>query len=214
VTAPGVPPAPGAAPLRDPPPGASTPRRRLGWAALAVLVAATVAVVPPLLLPDSSPPGGVLGSGASPRTGDSSASGEPSRGGAAALSTAPFALDRHAADTANLRSGARVIDCASCDGGRRVGYIGGPNTLAIRVAGVPSAGERTLLVVYETQDPRTLKIAVGDGPVHVLASLAGARDYLIPARTSLTVFVPAGTCWIRFFNDAGDAPDINRIELR
>ncbi|WP_433219449.1 hypothetical protein ACQP00_15245 [Dactylosporangium sp. CS-047395] len=119
----------------------------------------------------------------------------------------------HAADNGNLRKGARIIECPSCDGGRRVGYIGGPNTLAIRVPEVPVAGERTLVIVYETVVLRTLKVAVADGPVHTL-TLAGAGDYLIPARTSLSVYLPAGTTWIRFFNDAGDAPDINRIELR
>jgi hypothetical protein len=118
----------------------------------------------------------------------------------------------HAADDANLRNGARVIDCPTCDGGRRVGYIGGPNTLAIRVPEVADAGERTLVIVYETEDLRTLEVAVAGGPVHTL-TLAGAGDYLIPARTSLTVFLPAGTTWIRFFNDTGSAPDINRIEL-
>ena len=187
-------------------PGSSPLRRRLGWAAIAVAVAATVAVVPPLVLPASPPP-------SSPPPSSPPDAGSAALSPAAPASPAALFISRHAADDVNLRSGARVIDCASCDGGRRVGYIGGPNTLTIRVAGVPSAGERTLLVVYETQDPRTLKVAVGDGPVHVLPSLAGAGDYLIPARTSLTVFVPAGTSWIRFFNDAGDAPDINRIEL-
>jgi hypothetical protein len=119
----------------------------------------------------------------------------------------------HAADDANLRRGARIIECASCDGGRRVGYIGGPNTLAVRVAGVAVAGERTLVVVYETEVPRTLMIAVNDGPAQT-RTLSGAGDYAIPARTTLTVYVPAGTSWIRFYNEAGDAPDINRIELR
>jgi hypothetical protein len=31
---------------------------------------------------------------------------------------------------------------------------------------------------------------------------------------SLRVHLPAGTNWVRFFNDAGPAPDVNRIELR
>ncbi|WP_433086811.1 hypothetical protein ACQP1P_14200 [Dactylosporangium sp. CA-052675] len=119
----------------------------------------------------------------------------------------------HAADAANLRKGARVIECPTCDGGRRVGYIGGPNTLAVRVPEVPAAGERTLVIVYETESLRTLKVAVADGPVHTL-KLAGAGDYRIPARTSLPVYLPAGGTWIRFYNDDGDAPDINRIELR
>jgi hypothetical protein len=123
------------------------------------------------------------------------------------------AISLHAADQANLRSGARVIDCPTCDGGSRVGYIGGPNTLAIRVADVPAAGERTLTVTYETAETRTLRVAVGDGPVHTL-TLSGAGDWLIPARVSLRVHLPAGTSWVRLFNDAGPAPDVNGIELR
>ena len=77
----------------------------------------------------------------------------------------PFAaITLHAADPANLRSGARIIECPTCVGGSRVGYIGGPNTLAIRVAGVATAGERTLTVTYETAETRTLRVAVDDGP--------------------------------------------------
>jgi hypothetical protein len=116
----------------------------------------------------------------------------------------------HAADPANLRNGARIIECATCDGGSRVGYIGGPNTLAIRISGVTTPGRRTLTVVYETAEPRTLKIAVGDGMPQVL-HLAGAHDWMIPANVSLQIDLPAGMSWIRFFNDAGSAPDINRI---
>ncbi|WP_432842674.1 hypothetical protein [Dactylosporangium sp. CA-092794] len=179
-------------------------RRWLFWSALAAAVAATIALVPPLVLPAPDAP--------APAPPVAAPSPAPVSS-AAAPSPAVEVISRHAADGANLRKGARIIECPSCDGGRRVGYIGGPNTLAIRVDGVPAAGERTLVIVYETQDPRTLKVAVGDGPVHTLA-LSGAADYLIPARTRLTVYVPAGTSWIRFFNDEGSAPDINRIELR
>ncbi|GAA2362717.1 hypothetical protein [Dactylosporangium salmoneum] len=181
--------------------------RWLGWSSLAVAVAVTVAIVPPMVMPSPvpvAPSHGVPSDVASPVA---------SPVGSAIASPSFAVISLHAADDANLRKGARVIDCVSCDGGRRVGYIGGPNTLAIRVAGVPAAGERTLTIVYETQDPRTLRIAVNDGPVHTM-SLAGAGDYLIPARTELTVFLPRGTSWIRFFNENGPAPDINRIELR
>jgi hypothetical protein len=118
----------------------------------------------------------------------------------------------HAADPANIRTGARVIECASCRGGSRVGYIGGPNMLAVRVAGVPTAGNRTMTIVYETEEPRMLKVAVNDGTAQT-RQLAGAASLLIPATTSLEVFVPAGDSWIRFFNDTGSAPDINEIVL-
>ncbi|MEV0128060.1 hypothetical protein AB0H83_06270 [Dactylosporangium sp. NPDC050688] len=204
--------------------------RRLGWAALAVAVGATATFVPPLVLPGGrdhppaataptpTPAAGVGGS--TPAPVPTSPATTPSRSAVPSTSSArPSArpgfdpISLHAADEANLRNGARVIECPTCVGGSRVGYIGGPNTLAIRVADVPAAGERTLTVTYETAETRTLLVAVGDGPVQAL-TLSGAGDWRIPATVSLRVHLPAGTSWVRFFNDAGPAPDVNRIELR
>ncbi|MEV0459555.1 hypothetical protein [Catellatospora methionotrophica] len=205
--------------------------RVLGWTALALAVAATIAVVPPLIMPDPQPdrppsaagpsglPTGSPTPAVTPRT---SAPPRPSVPPAARShavlpprATTPAAFKPvtvHAADPANLRVGARVIACPTCVDGSRVGYIGGPNTLAVRVTGVPRAGEWTLTVVYETEQPRTLKIAVDGGPVRELA-LAGAGSWLIPVRTSLRLRLPKGACWIRFFNDTGSAPDINTITV-
>ncbi|MET7402377.1 hypothetical protein ABZS66_53740 [Dactylosporangium sp. NPDC005572] len=205
-----------------------TAGRRLGWAALFTALAATAAFVPPLVMPGRTPPAAAPSTAAAPAV--SSASSTPpfpssapppssplSVGGPASSSAAVappgfVPISRHAADPANLRSGARIIECPSCEGGSRVGYIGGPNTLAIRVPDVPVAGTRTLTVTYETAEPRTLMITVNDGPVHTL-TLTGARDWLIPARVDLRVHVPAGTAWIRCFNDSGSAPDINAVRL-
>ncbi|MET0132826.1 MAG: hypothetical protein ABW215_04450 [Kibdelosporangium sp.] len=75
-----------------------------------------------------------------------------------------------------------------------------------------TAGTRTLTIVYETEEPRTLKVAVNDGAAQALP-LAGAASLLIPATTSVKVSVPAGDSWIKFFNDTGSAPDINEIVL-
>ncbi|MFD0591913.1 hypothetical protein ACFQZ4_04530 [Catellatospora coxensis] len=201
-------------------------RRVLGWAALGLAVAATIAVVPPLIMPAPPPaPGPAAGGAPSPPTVTATTvppSPAPSAvhertGGAEppARATSPATFEPitvHAADPANIRVGARVIECPTCVDGSRVGYIGGPNTLAVRVTGVPQAGERTLTVVYETEQPRTLKLAVDDGPVREL-TLAGARSWLIPARTSVRLRLPKGACWIRFFNDTGSAPDINTVTV-
>jgi hypothetical protein len=209
--------------------------RRLGWAALAVGVAATAVLVSPLVVPfpppapvtpppsSTAPPSVVTSpvvvlppvvtlSAAVPRGGSSEADPPPA---APVTSSRPLAFQSitvHAADPANIRTGARVIECASCRGGSRVGYIGGPNILAVRVAGVPTAGTRTMTIVYETEEIRTLKVAVNDGTAQT-RQLAGAASLLIPATTTLEVFVPAGDSWIRFFNDTGSAPDINEIVL-
>jgi hypothetical protein len=217
--------------------------RRLGWTALAVGVGATALFVPPLVLPDGhgvvpdgrgvvpdsrgvvpdgrgDPPAATAStpppapSSALPRTAAPPTATHTPTTAAGPSSGPPFAaITLHAADPANLRSGARIIECPTCVGGSRVGYIGGPNTLAIRVAGVATAGERTLTVTYETAETRTLRVAVDDGPAQAL-TLSGAGDWLIPATVSLRVRLPAGTSWIRFFNTEGPAPDVNQIQLR
>ena len=212
--------------------------------ALAVSVVGTATVVPPLVLPDgrghppaatasTPPPGGAAPAPvpttptltapapttpvpALPRTSAPSPGVSPPRPATASptvASPAFAAVSLHAADAANLRNGARVIECPTCVGGSRVGYIGGPNTLAIRVTGVTAAGERTMTVTYETAETRTLRVAVNDGPTQSL-TLSGAGDWRIPATVTLRVHLPAGTSWIRFFNDEGPAPDVNQIQLR
>jgi hypothetical protein len=93
-----------------------------------------------------------------------------------------------------------------------VGYIGGPNSLIMLIRGVSVPGKRTLAVTYETDAPRTLKIRVNDGQVRARV-LAGANDLLIPAVTELSITLPAGASSIKFFNDAGSAPDINGIVI-
>ncbi|MBV1850510.1 hypothetical protein [Catellatospora tritici] len=201
--------------------------RILGWAALVLAVGATIVVVPPLLMPGpqhggvpmrqqpaGSPPAQPSTTPApDPQSPSPSRISRPPTTKPAASPTIRFRpITVHAADPVNIRVGARVIECPTCVDGSRVGYIGGPNTLAVRIAGVPRAGERTLTVVYETEQPRTLKLAVDDGPVREL-TLAGARSWLIPVHVSVRLWLPAGTCWIRFFNDTGSAPDINTITI-
>jgi hypothetical protein len=182
-------------------------------------VAATTTFVPPLVMPGSRPRIQTAATPSSPV-----AVSPPARPPAAASpsgsrtaesrSAAPVfkSISVHAADPANVREGARVIDCASCDGGQRVGYIGGPNILVMRVNGVTVAGSRTLTVTYESDGPRTLQLTVNNGAVRTL-SLAGAHDLLIPAVVTLQVFIPTGTSWIKFANDGGPAPDINKIVI-
>src|SRR5262249_6625146 len=121
--------------------------RKLRWPALVATIAAIAALVPPLVAPR-----------ARHRT---SATPSPSAVPTPSPAAASFARTTvHAADPATVLVGARVIGCRTCDGGRRVGYIGGPNVLLIRVTGVAVPGDRTLVVTYESDGPRTLKIAV------------------------------------------------------
>ena len=203
---------PGIAPTR----AATAPKttRRLGWSAVAAAIAAATILVPPLVTPKTRPQAGTATppaltpspSRTPPASPPAASAGTRSSPPATAFST----IKVHAANPGNLRAGARIIPCRSCNGGSRVGYIGGPNTLTMLVRGVAEPGRRTLVITYETDGPRTLKIQVNNDPVRTRV-LAGAHDFLIPAQTTLSVFIPAGTSTIKFFNDTGSAPDINRI---
>jgi hypothetical protein len=183
--------------------------RRLGWAALVAGLAAATVFLPPLVAPKTH-----RGTEAAPSPPARSSPAAPSPSAVEARSVAPtFGTVRlPAADPGNVRVGARIIPCASCEGGSRVGYLGGPNTLTMRIRGIAAPGNRKLTVVYETDGPRTLKIRVNDSPVRTL-KLSGAHDFVIPAVTTLSIFLPAGTSSIKFFNDNGPAPDINGIVI-
>ena len=182
---------------------------RLRWTTLIAAVAAATLLIPPLVAPKAPARTTATPSPPAARTSSPSASPHPST---SALVPTFAAISLQASDPANIRKGAHVFTCATCDGGDRVGYIGGANYLIIPVSGVPAAGNRTLTVVYEVSGRRTLMISVNGTKVSTL-SLTGADSWHVPATTTVPVFLPAGASMIKFFNDSGPAPDINRIVI-
>jgi hypothetical protein len=182
---------------------------RLRWTALIAAVAATTLLVPPLVAPKTPARSTATPSPPAARSSSPSASTHPS---ASAVVPSFATISLQASDPGNIRKGAHVFTCATCDGGDRVGYIGGANYLIIPVHGVPAAGNRTLTVVYESSGRRTLMISVNGTTISTL-SLTGAGSWHVPATTTLPVFLPAGASMIKFFNDTGPAPDINKIVI-
>ena len=124
------------------------------------------------------------------------------------------AISLHAADPANLRNGARVIECPTCVGGSRVGYIGGPNTLAIRVADVP--GRRRADAdrhVRDRGDPHAARRRERRPRAHPDAQrrrrLAHPRDRVAARPPARRARAGSGSS-----TTPDSAPDVNRIELR
>lgn len=101
------------------------------------------------------------------------------------------------------------IDCPTCTSGSRVQYLGQHHAVIVNVRDVPVAGRRTMTIVYESDGPRPLDIAVNDDPT-VTLKLAGAGDWVTPARTSIEIDLPAGDSKIKFFH-ADPAPDLDLI---
>jgi hypothetical protein len=115
-----------------------------------------------------------------------------------------------AADPGNGRDGVEVTTCATCASGRRVQYVGQGHSLTVNVHAVAVAGRRTLTVVYESGDTRTLDVTVNGGPVSSL-TLSGAGNWSTPARTTLAIDLPAGDSRLVFFNATQPAPDLDEF---
>jgi hypothetical protein len=107
-------------------------------------------------------------------------------------------------------SGTAVTACPLCASGRRVQFLGQGHWLIVHVKGVPVAGRRTMTIVYETAEPRTLDVAV-NGEATRSITLPGAGSWTSPARTDLKIDLPAGDSVVKFFNDREAAPDLDQI---
>ncbi|MBI4940086.1 MAG: hypothetical protein HY830_05000 [Actinobacteria bacterium] len=108
---------------------------------------------------------------------------------------------------------AAAIECPTCATGRRVQYLGQESSLVVPLQDVAVAGRRQLTIVYESAEPRTLFVAVGDQEP-VTLDLVGQGDWTTPARVTVEVFVPAGDVDLKFYNARLPTPDLDQIILR
>jgi len=113
-----------------------------------------------------------------------------------------------------FRQAVRSWPCDWCSGGARVRYIGKSprNYLVMNNINVARTDNYEMVVFYLVDGTRTLFIRVNDGPVtKLLLSGKGWRDV---AKVSTTVLLTAGSNNVKFYNDTGYAPDIDRIVIR
>ena len=115
-----------------------------------------------------------------------------------------------ATDQANNLIDVEKIDCATCASGSRVQYVGQGHAVIVRVRGVPAAGRRTLVIVYETEGSRPLDVIVNDGET-VSLKLPGKGSWTTPARYNLPITLPAGDSEIKFFHASEPAPDLDQF---
>jgi hypothetical protein len=185
---------------------------------LALAVAATSIAVPPLILSWSrQTDGGHAPSVAPPASAMHQAAASPTASlpptAAATPSSAPSAfwpVRIAAADPANTRIGVLAIDCAKCSAGSRVQYLGQGHALIVYVRKVPVGSHRTLTIVYECAETRTLYVSVS-GDRAVPLTLSGNGSWTSPARVSIPIDLPAGDTDIKFFNPDDPAPDLDQI---
>jgi hypothetical protein len=200
----------------DPSPGVR--RRQLAAATgIALAVLATAALVPALVAgPVTGSPthGPAVGTAVPSHTATPTPSTTPSRTRPTKPTRVPFPTVRiAAADPRNQRYEVAVISCPTCASGSRVQYLGQGHALLIPLRHIPSAGRRTLTVVYETATDRTLYVSVNDDPPKIIA-VHGDGSWITPQRITLSIELPAGDSVLRFFGPAEPAPDLDEIVLR
>ncbi len=120
-----------------------------------------------------------------------------------------------AESTANTRTGAaRVVACAACSGGKKVGYIGNgaANSLTFNGIGVPSAGTYNLTLSYLLSGTRSFFVSVNGGPDQRVTLTN--NNWAVPADTTIPVRLNAGANTIKVHNDTAYAPDLDAITVK
>jgi len=103
--------------------------------------------------------------------------------------------------------------CQYCSGGSKAGNIGGStgNTVTFTNVAIPESGAYEIEVDYLTNGPRSFFMSVNGG-ANTELDLNGS-SFSLPTSSVIPVELKAGSNTIRFGNDTGYAPDLDRIAI-
>lgn len=112
-----------------------------------------------------------------------------------------------------LAGAAATATCSTCSGGAKVRFIGNSaaNYEIVNNVNVATAGSKTLTITYELSGTRTFFVSVNGGTATQVA--VTGTSWSAPATTTVTVSLNAGNNTIKFFNDTGYAPDLDKISV-
>ncbi len=110
---------------------------------------------------------------------------------------------------------ARVVDKANASGGKAAGYIGNGSSNWVRFnsVNVSSAGNRTVTIRYISAEARTAYVSVNGG-AGVRIDFPALANWDTVGTKDVTLNLSSGTNTLRFYNDTGYAPDIDKITVR
>lgn len=127
-------------------------------------------------------------------------------------SNTTLAQNTYQAENGSLFNGAKIQNCGSCSEGKQVGDIGGSakGYFSI-VANVTTAGAYTMNLQFSSGDPRSIFISVNSGPPTEVVCNSG--NWSAVGNTNVAVVLISGNNTIRFFNDNGFGPNIDKFDL-
>ncbi|HLE49140.1 MAG TPA: PQQ-binding-like beta-propeller repeat protein [Patescibacteria group bacterium] len=121
-----------------------------------------------------------------------------------------------AESTSNTFAGAVAArSCTTCSGGQIVGWIGGGSGNYLQFNNISSLSQAayTMTVYYISGDPnRDVSISI-NGSAAALYSFANSGSWTTVASKAISVSLASGNNTIRFLNNTGYAPDIDRITI-
>jgi len=108
-----------------------------------------------------------------------------------------------------LAGGAKTFDSSACSGSKGVGWMG---SLTFSNVSAARVGQHTLTIDYLSGENRNLQISVNGGTATALSNLhSGGWDKV--ARMTVSIDLKAGDNSIKFYNDSGNAPNLDRITV-
>jgi alpha-galactosidase len=116
------------------------------------------------------------------------------------------------AENGSLFNGAKIQNCGSCSEEKQVGDIGGSSKgYFTSLANVTAAGAYTMNLSFSSGDPRSIFISVNNGAAVEVVCNSG--NWGVVANKNVTLVLSAGNNTIKFFNDNGFGPNIDKFDL-
>lgn len=118
------------------------------------------------------------------------------------------------AESNTIEGGTKTESGPKYSGGMKAGYIGNNSgILQFNNVNAEKDGEYQLIISYTTQEARSMSISINGEPA-IEVDFEPALTWTKVLEKEVTVKLKTGSNIIKFFNEAGWAPDIDKIRIR
>lgn len=121
-------------------------------------------------------------------------------------------ITTYQAENGSLFNGAQIQNCGSCSDSKQVGDIGGPSKgYFTSLVNVAAGGNYNLNLSFSSGDPRSIFISINNAAAIELVCNSG--NWGVVGTKNVAIVLSAGDNTIKFFNDNGYGPNIDKFDL-
>lgn len=121
-----------------------------------------------------------------------------------------IAGESYEAESGMLFGEAEIQECGSCSGGQQVGNIGVNGYFTSEVV-ASAGGVYTMTLSFSSGDPRSVFVSANNS--EAIEVVCNSGDWGLVGTLELDIVLNEGTNVLRFFNDAGFGPNIDKFRL-